>query len=339
MCADLQVTTEDTVLFTAQQYVSAQQVTEQQQAASEQLALLVRCPYLSPCWLTAGARARQSELLLALLKEHLLNLLACVQLAQNSELSAERMRRAILPTAPRSWLQGPRQLKAEVESVQVTWRLSISQIRQVCQEAAATHTMVQVHSPEQTPPIRGTAYQLVCSAKPVGSGVTLGIHVCVSTLTQQPDMYVRFSGFLVTRCVRLAFRHSFSAHKTQHVTRSRGWHDFFALGPMANGFDEAAWAARGMPATVISLSRPPSHELVLFFGRHCFFLQSPYIGICVAVLHTFLCMLVGADMLRVLMVRCGRWPSIGMLCRWCADVFVIMADLGHGGWLHINCVA
>jgi hypothetical protein len=32
-------------------------------------------------------------------------------------------------------------------------------------------------------------------------------------------------------------------------SRSCGWANFFDLGPMAGGWDEAAWAAKGLPAT------------------------------------------------------------------------------------------
>lgn len=61
----LQVHSEDSVLWTAQAYVSTQATPEQQQAEAQQLAPLVRCPHLSQLWLTAMvASPHASKLLL-----------------------------------------------------------------------------------------------------------------------------------------------------------------------------------------------------------------------------------------------------------------------------------
>jgi hypothetical protein len=40
-----------------------------------------------------------------------------------------------------------------------------------------------------------------------------------------------------------------SLQKPLPGNRTRGWADFFSLGPMAGGWDEAAWAAKGLPTS------------------------------------------------------------------------------------------
>ena len=52
---------EDTVLYTAQTYINAQQSTQLRQAAQQQLAQLVRCPHLSHFWLTAALSLRATD--------------------------------------------------------------------------------------------------------------------------------------------------------------------------------------------------------------------------------------------------------------------------------------
>lgn len=78
----LQVTSEDTVLFTAQAYMDQQPAGDAKQLAAAKLAPLLRCPHLSQFWLSVSVLADHAgeQLLGALqpqLKRLLLRKLAC----------------------------------------------------------------------------------------------------------------------------------------------------------------------------------------------------------------------------------------------------------------------
>lgn len=132
----VQVATEDTVLFTAQAYADQPRRLDapHRQAVAQQLAQLIRCPHLSPFWLTAAARPTGQQLLLAALKEQLLELLAFLQVYPTyadkgfNAAASERFKQ-LVPNAPSSWLEGRRQL-CDIESVEVSWEVPVDDLRQ-----------------------------------------------------------------------------------------------------------------------------------------------------------------------------------------------------------------
>jgi hypothetical protein len=232
----VQVVSEDTVLYTAQKYVDSQQGDEQQQAARQQLALLVRCPHLSPFWLSAAARSEESQLLLAPMRDQLLELLQCLQVTPDLKAALLAFKRWV-PDQPASWLLGKRQLKAQRPAV-VTWQLAVSDLKQYCEAAASSKGLSSHVSPDVTPPVQGCAYALQLQAQHVEAGVKVGMFALPQT---RAKVFVKCSPTFSAGGVSKSFS---NLVLTSGI--SLGLPDFF-IGPMAGGWDEAAWSAKGWP--------------------------------------------------------------------------------------------
>lgn len=238
----MQVSTEDTVLFTAQRYVNSQEDQQQRQAAEQQLAQLVRCPHLSHFWLTAALQAEQSRLLLVPLREQPLKLLAYLQVC--SAFSAQHFN-MLVPNTPPSWLQGAR-LPATVDvPVTLRWELPISQIRGLCLQAFASKTSAEVWSPSHSPPLKGVAGQLVLRASYEQGGVKVGMSVGIGPKGIGPPVFMPFKCRVSVEGLNEPFFQE--ANAIMSGKSCGGWQNYFGVGVMAGGWDDTRWAAKGFP--------------------------------------------------------------------------------------------
>lgn len=153
----IQVTTEDTVLFTAQAYLNAQPDPEQRQAAVQQLAPLIRCPHLSRVWLSAATRAVPEEL--PLLQPYTYEIGECLAFLQSSPWRPQMFSRWVSST-PASWLRGPRVRSAVPQALQLTWSLSVDELKRVCLEAVESGECSDVLAPSFGRLLQGLTVQL-----------------------------------------------------------------------------------------------------------------------------------------------------------------------------------
>jgi hypothetical protein len=250
----MSVASEDTVLYTAQAYVDKQRQRQQRNAAVAALSQVIRCPQLSPYWLGAMVHSSDAPKLLlaaqtASIKRLLLAQLVAPVAALDGATLTGMFEDASLPPPPDAWLL-PRRATAAVLAggVRMTWALPLSELQDVCRRCKETQAMVWLPSPSVTAPLGGLAWRLEVQCIWKDGGVRVGLFSgpadkaagCLHTHTAE---------IIGGRNHKRSMRRSYP-HKT-----SRGWPDFFALGPMAEGWDAAAWAAERLPATgMIELS-------------------------------------------------------------------------------------
>lgn len=155
-----QVASEDTVLYTAQQYVNSLPEAQRSHAA-DQLSLLIRCPHMSVYWLPASVlRDNAPGVLLHKLRPHVQRMLLMRIAEPQFRPTASKLAR-LLPGAPESWSLGTRQHKL-IESVPVTWQLSVSELRDAVNRSAETKRDYRLEAPAnaKTPPLGGLAWSL-----------------------------------------------------------------------------------------------------------------------------------------------------------------------------------
>lgn len=231
---------EETVLYTAQAYMDAQPNWQQQQAAQQALAGLVRCPHLSPCWILAMSRADSEQQLLWPLRDKLAELSAYTMVQQT--FNAKTF--VVSGSLPDSWLQGPRTLKT-VPSSRVTWRLPVSRVKEACIEARAKQKEVIINSHIASPPQRGLSFSLILHCAPTENSSGTQVKLGVGSVNCRNIMFYRFQTH-----IKLAGKaQTFPGISRGTLPAKLGFEAFLGLGPMAGGWDEAAWAKAGLPTT------------------------------------------------------------------------------------------
>lgn len=242
----LQVASEDTVLFTAQRYVMRSKGA-QRDHARRLLAPLVRCPYLSRFWLTASANSVEAEtILLAELRPHLRRLLMLAEAQPNYVVSAADLQvGALLAGVPPSWGLG-RRVSKPVSSVQVVWQVDVSELRDSARrcgtEQRTSNILMNVRSPEATPPLGGMSFRIKIVFTYQDGGVKVGIFGMPESL---PDDVLYSCKYRVQ--VEDFDNQTTPKPKLGYIMS--GWPDYFTLGSMAGGWDEAAWAAKDLPTS------------------------------------------------------------------------------------------
>lgn len=260
-----QAASEDTVLFTAEQYVdhiwSSCEPT-QRDFVEQQLARQIRCPHLSRYWLAGSVAAEEAYLrLLADLRPQLRRLLLVREAqADYSVQSADLREGQLLAGAPASWALGRRVVKP-VGSVQLVWQLDVSKVREAARHSFASQTHKSLFCPEASPPLGGMAFGIKVVCESAEGGVKFGLYCGPEKLPK--DM-----------CYKATFKLAVEGYDSlTHVMSKpegrstwRGYSNFFGLGPMAEGWDEVAWAGQGLPTggkltikvTVSELSHAPN---------------------------------------------------------------------------------
>ena len=244
----MQVVSEDTVLYTAQTYISRITDVQQHQAAFQQLGPHIRCPQLSLFRLSL-AQLQQTLLSPALLANRELSsplsqLLLMRQANPAKPLTAGDVKE-FLPDAPPSWLLQPRAHKP-VSSVSLQWSVAIDAIR-VAAVGSAQQQVVQLQSSTMTPPMGGVSFRVLlqCIWDATAQGSTVGMFVT--------PVNIPVGAFCSMSCSLECEQFQNGPHFPQgHVLtgyNGKGWRDYFSTGAMSGGWDEAAWAAKGLPTT------------------------------------------------------------------------------------------
>jgi hypothetical protein len=276
---ELHVANEDTVLYTATQYMLNKADCEARGAAQAALAPLVRCPQLSRfalMWTTLAGDS--SQLLLAEYESQLRQLLslrcvadACTSGSSSSSsgsggsdsmvcsssdgssmvaitsAAAVAAATADIEDAPASWSLGPRQIRPRQTGARVVWRLPVQKLAQACRDTAVKQQGMTLEGPV-SPPVGGVAWRMRIVCEPKGGekcliggyadivgpdNIFYAVHVTLSC-KQGGGFGGRVEHELRTPLLRSVIGY--------------GDDDFFGLGAMGcGGWDEAGWAAKGLP--------------------------------------------------------------------------------------------
>jgi hypothetical protein len=249
----MQVSSEDTVLFTAQTYSDRLEETSfsfNQQPELDKLTRLVRCPHLSQFWLSASVlsdnadklllRGLQPQLkrLLLLKLNHITDTVLPVTAAEIEE---------YIPAAPASWLLPLRDIQPVI-SGKLDWEVDVAAIRQAAEKSASQKRTISQESPSSCL-LGGVQWgmKLRSSWDASKQGSKLRLSVCARNL---PSGTVCRSTYSL-ECVGVDAVRPCSCHAPAVFsgTNGQGRTDFFRLGRTCGGFDEAAWAAKGLPAS------------------------------------------------------------------------------------------
>jgi hypothetical protein len=242
----VRVPAEDTVLYTALQYVQGQTQGANRAAAKAALAPLVRVPQLSRFALYwAALAARSSEQLLSPYDKQLRSLqyLKLVHQVAPEELTTKM---AAAPRAPGSWRLGARQIRPLSDGVRLTWRVTVEQLKQACKDSFADNKEVYIASPG-SPPMGGVGWRMSIRCGQHAGGTVVGLYAGPVAADVPAGSYYLVECTLMWQGVQRTM-------SSLCVSRANTWGsaNYFDLQPMSGGgWDEAAWAAAaaGMPTT------------------------------------------------------------------------------------------
>ena len=230
------------MLYTAQAYIKAQpRARQQRQAAQQQLAQLVRCQHLSHFWLTAAIRTTAGQFVLKPVKQQAGALLAVLQVQPPGRYDSKHFQSAV-PDAPASWALGPRELQPAPRSVSMSWQLPVSELKEACIRAAAREKIVTLRASLVSAPLCGVAFTIIAQCRFSSQGTQAGLFV-------KPQVVPAgiICGFAMTiQAAGIEYNCEYTISKGP---KGRGWANFFKTGPMAGGWDESAWASKGLPTT------------------------------------------------------------------------------------------
>lgn len=240
----LQVPSEDTVLYTAQQYVESQQGAAAANTAAATLLSLVRAPFLSDVAVHIAALPDTNFMRLgeALFAAQLKSLISLIRLTGGNQPTIADLGR--MSGAPKSWLLGGRQLIKEQPAV-LEWQLPVAQLSAACKKAAEQNKLECIASP-LSPPMGALPWQMTVHCTVKETGVQVGFFVGPGRrYAAGKGVFLKFTAsvncsFLGERTLDTGFVDASSAW---------GWPDYFGAGPMQGGWDEVAWAAKGLPTS------------------------------------------------------------------------------------------
>jgi hypothetical protein len=240
----LQVSSEDTVLYPAQRYISHIKGSTQKGLARQHLAPLIRCPRLSRFWQSASVNSTKAgDMLLTGLRPLLQRLLLVREGNESYKVRSRDLEQGgLLEGAPASWALGRRAHKT-VPCAEMVWQLDVSKLRQAAQRSAAAQRTVTVRSPCTSPPLGGIAFStgLYCQSGEGGASITFACW----PLSLPADVCVMFD--FSSEVVGVGRPKHSRTTLLAGSTRSGGISDFFDTGVMSGGWDVRAWAAKGLP--------------------------------------------------------------------------------------------
>jgi hypothetical protein len=222
----------------AQFYVKVQPTEQQQQTAQQLLAPLVRCPYLSPFWLTATLVSPSADKLLLGSYIPQIRQLAPFLQAYSAQVAASSIRQ-IIPTAPSSWAQQQHiHISGQpVELASLYWSVPWVEITQACCQAAHKGRSVFLASKDTTDPLCGLSWRLELHAARVprwkrgrdeqdDKTGTLGLFAV--PVNCPPGMYFRYKARITAGDVD----RSLSEPADAFGNKGAGWSDFCGVGPV-----------------------------------------------------------------------------------------------------------
>jgi hypothetical protein len=255
----LQVASEDTVLYTAETYfrkgswrqdssfLSGAFQASKEAAYKQQLAWHIRCPHLSQFWLAAAAFSPDAGgMLLADLQPEIQQLFFVKQADPYSDVPGSYIPSQI-SSAPTSWLQPPRSKKQLGDGVQVRWTLSVADIKAAALQSASQGGKASLKS-AVTPPIGGLTWYMnqvwVWDAEKKGSEVGMFV------MPGNPPADVVYSYALDIECSSSSTsfgKKGPEGFELSNISQGQGFEDFFEVGHMQGGWDDAVWSAKGLP--------------------------------------------------------------------------------------------
>jgi hypothetical protein len=239
---ELRVPSEDIVLFTARQYVKAQARGVTKLVAKAVLAQLVRAPQLSMFALSCAALpADSSQQLLGSYTQKLRDLLSLKRVASGSALAAA-LQTFEVPAA--SWLLGPRLITPLGNGVRLEWRLPVERLKQACRDSFAQQKDVSVHSTGVVI-LGGLAWRMTVVCEQAGGGSRVGLYLGPAGAEMPAGMYYRVKYTVSWPGAQKTISSQAIAWRSM-----RGNSNIFKLQPMAgDGWDDAVWAAAGLPTS------------------------------------------------------------------------------------------
>jgi hypothetical protein len=216
---------------------------KQQDLAKQRLAPLIRCPHLSRYWLSGTVNSLDADaMLLAELRPQIRQLLllrdakADYMVTDTSLLEGNP-----LAGAPPSWVLEQRVVKP-VGSVELVWQLEVCKLRDTARLAAAGKHAIEVHSTRASPPLGGIDFVLSTICHGYTGDTRIGMyctpHNLWTDMTCVYDLEIEVVGF-----------HKFKTSCRQPDRDGYGGGNIFDVGSMAGGWDEVAWAGKGLPTS------------------------------------------------------------------------------------------
>jgi hypothetical protein len=237
----LRVVCEDTVLYTALRYVVHLDSIQGREAAKQALCHCVRCMHLSWHNQLAHATAADSPLFSKEQQEQLLKVLSLCLVSKEHCVATGRF--AVGFELPAAWLAPERARLLPPSPVCRSWHVEVATIKAACRTAASGGDGGYLQSTTMSPPMAGLAFGLdvACAWQDFrgSAGVMVGVFVRAEFM-YQPCINLLFTvtapGMGFTRTLRSL------------VSNVWGWYNLFLAAPMGgDGWDEAAWAAAGLP--------------------------------------------------------------------------------------------
>jgi hypothetical protein len=233
--------------------------------ARAELPDLIRVPQLSRFWLLTALTTKNDHDRFILSTSHLRpNLIGLVSLLLEtatdssssssgvSRLDPEQLQR-LLPACPASWLKGPRLIQPAKPLV-VSRTLDVAFLQNQAKDVHSERlggsgkTVTCTISPQRGALLGGCRWSPGFTFTKGHRGVTIGLSVCLSeesAIVDDRDTTVFYQFDCEVSCFGITRKAS--SGLTNSSRRGVVWEDFFGVGPMANGWDEAAWAAKGLP--------------------------------------------------------------------------------------------
>lgn len=240
------VYSEDTVLYTACKFTASQAVS-QRAAAINSLSVLIRVGQLSDFQLMLQSTPRDDFPQAGdVLRSHDNSIQRLVSLTRlgvsTAEVLAEVQR--LLPTAPSSWSSGPRQIVVSKE-IKLAWHLLVADLKAAVSRCHETK-MAQVIFSMASSPLAGLEWKIAIMCRYIGTRhcVQINLLMPASSPSGIKGVFHKFDYAIQVPC-----KESLGvAGSAGPLTINEGWSlpNFFRL-TMSGGWDEAAWAAKGLP--------------------------------------------------------------------------------------------
>lgn len=241
-------------MYTVNRYVQHQSTPELQQVAKARLAPLIRVPYLSNRWLMELLTARAPEHLVLHSVWELITKFVNLREVQHAEHWHAKGKWHIA-NAPDSCYWGSRASDEAAGIVGCRAQLSVSDIKQAsCRVFEQQLPSDSLMLTEPQVPLVGAEFRPQLVFRSSEAGTTLGFFVkqlpSSSKAGTQVFIHIDFSVDLgpVSRSGN-ALSCSSRVQGQEGSVLCAGWHDVLQIGPMAGGWDDVAWANKGLPTT------------------------------------------------------------------------------------------
>jgi hypothetical protein len=155
-----------------------------------------------------------------------------------------------IPDVPASWLLPVRDIRP-VSSVNVRWELDVSALRKAALYSGSGKQKAVLRSPASRL-LGGVRWgmKMYCDWDASRKGSTIDLYACAESLPAGAVCSCTYTlKYVATdKCGIETAAGSRKDTKHSEANEPWGWEDVFGVGAMSGGFDEAAWAAKKLPA-------------------------------------------------------------------------------------------